>query len=89
MITCTPYYIAMTFHSLLSVYHRNYMSSSTHDQSIPWISVTVWGFEDSPVSWRTNEHGWFLSGDNHCTLILFPNYGYWCMQMLATHDIIL
>ena len=67
---------------------RNYITSSIRKQGLPWIAVTVWGFEDSPISWRTNEHGWFLSGDNHYTLLLFSNYHFWSVQTLATHDMI-
>lgn len=53
-----------------------------------WVAVVIWGFEDSPISWRTNEHGWLLSGDNHATVVLFSSGHYWCMQTLATHDVI-
>lgn len=49
--------------------------------------MSVWGFEDAPVSWRTNEHGWFLSGDNHYNVIVFKSGQFWILTTLATHDI--
>ncbi|RUS21509.1 hypothetical protein BC937DRAFT_92478, partial [Endogone sp. FLAS-F59071] len=40
---------------------------------IPWASFTVWGFQDSPVSWRRREHGHLISGENHYTFVMWPD----------------
>ncbi|CAB3982242.1 Hypothetical predicted protein [Paramuricea clavata] len=29
---------------------------------VPWLSIMIWGFSDSPISWRDHRHGYFLSG---------------------------
>ena len=65
---------------------RHYVSTSCAG-SLGWAAVSVWGFEDAPVSWRTNEHGWFLSGENHYNVVVFGSGQYWMMTSLATHDI--
>ncbi|ORX91018.1 hypothetical protein K493DRAFT_409552 [Basidiobolus meristosporus CBS 931.73] len=42
-------------------------------KKLPWASVTVWGFLDSPISWQSKEHGYLLNGENHYTFIVYPN----------------
>jgi len=54
--------------------------------SIPWISVTVWGFEDSPISWGDNQHHFLLSGENDYTIVLLPHNAYLLFIALGTHD---
>lgn len=66
---------------------RQYISSSTRSD-VPWVAVSVWGFEDSPISWYPSEHGSYLWGDNHYTVLLFPDGNYWTMTSLGSHDII-
>ncbi|EDV25536.1 uncharacterized protein TRIADDRAFT_55727 [Trichoplax adhaerens] len=41
-------------------------------EDIPWITVNVWGFHDSPVSWKGFEHNYFVCGDNNYTIVIFP-----------------
>ncbi|KAG4300931.1 hypothetical protein PCANB_002586 [Pneumocystis canis] len=36
---------------------------------IPWLSLTVNGFEDSPISWENCEHGYFYGGENTYTFL--------------------
>ncbi|KTW25783.1 hypothetical protein T552_03396 [Pneumocystis carinii B80] len=36
---------------------------------INWISLTVNGFEDSPISWENYEHGYFFGGENTYTIL--------------------
>lgn len=69
--------------SLISV-HRECLAS---DETLPWAAVSVWGFEDAPVSWKLNEHGWYQSGDNHYNIIVFRTGQYWILTALATHDV--
>lgn len=61
---------------------------SLHLPWAPWVAVNVWGFEDSPVSWKTCEHGWHLSGDNHYTAVLFDTGQFWFISALGTHDLV-
>ena len=63
--------------------HRELVKSS----SIPWVAVTVWGFTDCPVTWKKNEHGHFLSGENFYTFVVFPGGNYWLYKAMGDHDI--
>jgi ribonuclease P/MRP protein subunit RPP40 len=38
----------------------------------PWVAITVWGFQDTPVSWGTREHGHMEGGENHYTYVVGP-----------------
>jgi len=53
---------------------------------VPWASFTVWGFQDSPVSWRRQEHGYLISGENHYTFVMWPDETYVLYQQLGTLD---
>ncbi|XP_033626617.1 ribonuclease P protein subunit p40-like [Asterias rubens] len=55
---------------------------------MPWASLTVHGFQDSPVSWSTKEHGFHKFGDNLYTFFIFPNeQRYWLLMNIGGHDI--
>lgn len=41
-----------------------------------WVSLTVHGFVDSPVSWGENEHGFLRGGENFYTLLMFKDLSY-------------
>ena len=53
-----------------------------------WATVNVWGFDDSPVSWKANEHGYHMSGDNNYTVFVFGSGQYWFVPAMGTHDIV-
>ncbi|KAG0044669.1 hypothetical protein BGZ83_010106 [Gryganskiella cystojenkinii] len=36
-----------------------------------WANMTVWGFQDSPISWMNREHGYLLSGENYYSFFLW------------------
>ncbi|KAG4305145.1 hypothetical protein PORY_001315 [Pneumocystis oryctolagi] len=55
MINCT--WILNLWESLKSI------------QDMNWFSLTVNGFEDSPISWENCEHGYFYGGENMYTLL--------------------
>ena len=60
---------------------------SNPEAGLPFVTVTVWGFADAPVSWNTQEHGFFNSGDNSYTYVLFPDDGrYWLFAAVGPHD---
>ncbi|KAI4493139.1 hypothetical protein M0802_009689 [Mischocyttarus mexicanus] len=40
---------------------------------LPWGSLHVQGFSDSPVSWDLKEHTFFTDGDNSYTVLFNPN----------------
>lgn len=51
-----------------------------------WISLTVHGFVDSPVSWGGNEHGFLMGGENFYTLLMFHDHTYHLHQATGAHD---
>ncbi|XP_058972910.2 ribonuclease P protein subunit p40-like isoform X1 [Pocillopora verrucosa] len=53
---------------------------------LPWVAVTVWGFTDCPVTWKQNEHGHFVSGENLYTFVVFPNDQYWLYTAMGDQD---
>ncbi|CCJ30391.1 unnamed protein product, partial [Pneumocystis jirovecii] len=59
MISCT--WISNLWTSLLNI------------QDMNWFSLTVSGFEDSPISWENCEHGYFYGGENTYTLLRLNN----------------
>ena len=68
---------------LLCIYNRNLVQSS----NIAWVALTVWGFVDSPVAWKQNDHGHFLGGENLYTFVIFPGDEYWIYVATGSHDI--
>ena len=46
------------------------------DGGPPWAALTVWGFADAPVSWAHREHGFYESGENDFTFVVFPDGRY-------------
>ncbi|XP_020300554.1 ribonuclease P protein subunit p40-like isoform X2 [Pseudomyrmex gracilis] len=40
--------------------------------ALPWVSLDVQGFADSPVSWNLKEHTFFTDGDNSYTVVFRP-----------------
>ena len=70
--------------NLFHLFPRKHLEEQT---DLPWAALTVWGFEDAPVSWKSNEHGWLCSGDNGYTLVLFRSGHYWLLTSLASHDV--
>eukprot|EP01125_Pyxidicula_operculata_P020879 TRINITY_DN7846_c0_g1_i2.p1 TRINITY_DN7846_c0_g1~~TRINITY_DN7846_c0_g1_i2.p1 ORF type:complete len:419 (-),score=50.25 TRINITY_DN7846_c0_g1_i2:49-1305(-) len=53
-----------------------------------WAALTVWGIEDSPVSWKENEHNvaYDGSGENDYTFIVLPNYNYIAFVHVSAND---
>ena len=68
---------------VLLLFHRKVVTS----QDVPWVAMTVWGFTDSPVTWKNNEHGHFLSGENFYTFVIFPDDNYWLYTAMGSNDI--
>ncbi|XP_070576027.1 ribonuclease P protein subunit p40-like [Ptychodera flava] len=55
-------------------------------KAAPWASLTVHGFMDSPVSWKKREHGFYVSGENLYTFVVFPDDRYWLYMTVSSHD---
>ncbi|XP_030258995.1 ribonuclease P protein subunit p40 isoform X2 [Sparus aurata] len=51
-----------------------------------WVSLTVHGFVDSPVSWRGNEHGVLRGGENFYSLLIFHDQTYQLHLATGAHD---
>eukprot|EP00041_Stephanoeca_diplocostata_P027710 m.768694 g.768694 ORF g.768694 m.768694 type:complete len:210 (+) comp23231_c0_seq1:981-1610(+) len=51
-----------------------------------WIAVSVWGFDDTPVSWGVREHGYCVGGENNYTMLLLPNSNYVRFAAVDPHD---
>ncbi|KAG0280334.1 hypothetical protein BGZ96_001602 [Linnemannia gamsii] len=48
-------------------------SASTLSSAQGWANMTVWGFQDSPISWIGREHGHLVSGENMYSFFLWPS----------------
>lgn len=53
---------------------------------IPWALVMVWGFEDTPLSWKECQHYFQLSGENDYTILLLPGGNYIMYAAVGPHD---
>ncbi|XP_068998319.1 ribonuclease P protein subunit p40 [Embiotoca jacksoni] len=51
-----------------------------------WVSMTVHGFADSPVSWSDNEHGFLRGGENFYSLLMFHDHTYHLHLATGAHD---
>lgn len=53
--------------------------------SIPWVSLYVQGFADSPVSWGLKEHQFYTNGDNNYVLFLQPKGSYLACSYISSN----
>ncbi|KAK9345347.1 ribonuclease P 40kDa subunit-domain-containing protein [Lipomyces starkeyi] len=37
-----------------------------------WAAMTVYGFQDAPVSWASDEHSYLIGGENDYTIVIRP-----------------
>ena len=67
--------------------YTNLLKILIDENNIPWGSITVNGFLDSPVSFGDCLHSnLFLHGENDYTLTLFPKNIYWQFVCLGSKD---
>ncbi|XP_007523340.1 ribonuclease P protein subunit p40 isoform X2 [Erinaceus europaeus] len=52
----------------------------------PWVTLSVQGFADSPVSWRENEHGFRKGGEHLYNFVIFSNQDYWLQMAVGADD---
>ena len=65
------HYLQFTgFFSTKRIKHmKTLLVSFFKEKSLPWFSMDVQGFLDSPVSWGMQEHNHYIDGDNSYTII--------------------
>uniref|UniRef100_A0A8D0HF79 Uncharacterized protein n=1 Tax=Sphenodon punctatus TaxID=8508 RepID=A0A8D0HF79_SPHPU len=51
-----------------------------------WVTLTVHGFADSPISWREYEHGFQKGGENLYNFVVFRNLDYWLQMAVGARD---
>uniref|UniRef100_A0A8C8RMN6 Ribonuclease P/MRP subunit p40 n=1 Tax=Pelusios castaneus TaxID=367368 RepID=A0A8C8RMN6_9SAUR len=51
-----------------------------------WVTLTVHGFADSPVSWRESEHGFQKGGENLYNFVVFRTLDYWLQMAVGAND---
>lgn len=54
--------------------------------SLPWVSLYVQGFADSPVSWGLKEHQFYTNGDNNYVLFLHPSGSYLACSYISSNN---
>nr|XP_014715673.2 ribonuclease P protein subunit p40 isoform X2 [Equus asinus] len=52
----------------------------------PWVTLSVQGFADSPVSWREKEHGFRKGGEHLYNFVIFNNQDYWLQMAVGAND---
>ncbi|XP_058141170.1 ribonuclease P protein subunit p40 isoform X2 [Dasypus novemcinctus] len=52
----------------------------------PWVTLSVQGFADSPVSWKENEHGFRKGGEHLYNFVIFNNWDYWLQMAVGAND---
>nr|XP_003706864.1 PREDICTED: ribonuclease P protein subunit p40-like isoform X1 [Megachile rotundata] len=57
--------------SIINLYNAVKKYVSIQD-TVPWISLHVQGFLDSPISWDLKEHTFYTDGDNSYTVVFRP-----------------
>jgi len=57
-----------------------------NEEDVPWIALNVWGFIDSPISWKECRHGYLENGENDYAIIIFPNGKVWNFSALGSFD---
>lgn len=61
---------------------KKYMS----EEVIPWCSMDVQGFADSPVSWGLKEHNFYTDGDNSYTIVFRSGGNFITRKSLSSNN---
>lgn len=56
------------------------------DGELPWALLTVWGFEDTPFSWKECQHFYSFGGENDYTFLVLPAGDYVMYLTIAPDD---
>lgn len=52
----------------------------------PWLTLSVHGFADSPVSWKEKEHGFHKGGEHIYNFVIFNNQDYWLRMAIGVNS---
>jgi hypothetical protein len=63
-----------------------FLRDNVDSGEFPWAMLTVWGFEDTPVSFKECQHFNSFSGENNFTIILFPGGEYVLSAVVGPED---
>ena len=60
----------------------------TTEQDLPFATVSVYGYENTPVAWGLNKHGHLFGGENIYTFTIFSDdkESYWLYYTNACMD---
>lgn len=64
----TGFFTRRKMHEMYNALKEYVLSRKT----LPWVSLDIQGFADSPTSWDLKEHMFFTDGDNSYTIIFQP-----------------
>ncbi|XP_068234724.1 ribonuclease P protein subunit p40-like isoform X1 [Palaemon carinicauda] len=65
---CNGFFLPSYIHLLVK--ELRLILEETEEESLPWVSITVYGHVDSPISWGLTENFYYTNGDNFYTLII-------------------
>ncbi|TPX67249.1 hypothetical protein SpCBS45565_g03965 [Spizellomyces sp. 'palustris'] len=74
----------LTTHQILRIKDR--VKDCMKTEGLPWAAILVWGFRDAPVSWREEDHGYFLGGENDYVLVFRGEQQCISYQAVGTYD---
>eukprot|EP00040_Diaphanoeca_grandis_P013302 m.67256 g.67256 ORF g.67256 m.67256 type:complete len:360 (+) comp23787_c0_seq1:66-1145(+) len=61
-------------------------SQLVDEKNLEWVAVNIWGFQDTPLSWDSQEHGFSLSGANNTTFVCYSGGRYLRLISLDPKD---
>lgn len=61
-------------HIQLIIEHLRSWLTQRDKMAVPWVSLTVYGHPDSPISWGRQEHSFHATGDNLYTLVIMREH---------------
>ncbi|KAM0731745.1 Ribonuclease P protein subunit p40 [Formica fusca] len=67
-LQCTGFFTRKKLHEIYNILKEYVLLRKT----LPWVSLDIQGFADSPISWDLKEHMFFIDGDNSYTIIFRP-----------------
>ena len=68
-----------------------YTRAIIKEHNLPFAAIMVWGFADSPCSWKTRKnetggHSFTLDGSNNYSILCFKDDDYYSIQEVNAHD---
>jgi hypothetical protein len=75
-------------HKVLDLLEK--LRNLTKELEPPWCTISVSGFQDSPVSFNSLDHGFGMSGENDLTFVLVPTEidrdAYWLLKSMGSQE---